>query len=242
VEFTGEILKGDIILIDCVYAHLARYQLLLGNYQAAVEAAKMVNPTSKSVFQYDSQNTNPIYRSVYVGVSDVAPRDNFGTPFTYEGDGRKSFYLKSADQTSRVNTLPIEQLAGFFDHNEPLPVYLPGEMLLIQAEAWVRLGNLSEAMQAINQVRTKSNDVFGVNAMLGPYTGEVSTEALMNEIYYNRCAELFLTGARLSDSRRLNRPAPSPNSNLTDERNRNFYPFPRSERLNNLHTPVDPPI
>ncbi|MCB0577518.1 MAG: hypothetical protein KDC61_23355, partial [Saprospiraceae bacterium] len=58
-------------------------------------------------------------------------------------------------------------------------------------------------------------------------------------IYTNRCMEMMMSGMRLEDSRRFNRPAPN---DANEERNRNWYPYPNSERNNNTNTPADPPI
>jgi len=46
-----------------------------------------------------------------------------------------------------------------------------------------------------------------------------------------------MTGMRFEDSRRLGRPGPSSDP---FQRNRNFYPYPDQERLNNPNTPPDP--
>ncbi|MDZ7898470.1 MAG: hypothetical protein U5N85_10665 [Arcicella sp.] len=53
----------------------------------------------------------------------------------------------------------------------------------------------------INAVRTQTaGDAFGVNAGLPAYTGSQTKDDLLNEVYKQRCAELFLTGLRLEDS------------------------------------------
>jgi hypothetical protein len=65
----------------------------------------------------------------------------------------------------------------------------------------------------------------------------MSQEAILTEIYRQRSIELFMSGSRLEDSRRFNRPGPGiPGA----ERTRNFYPYPLSERDNNPNTPGDP--
>ncbi len=98
----------------------------------------------------------------------------------------------------------------------------------------------ADALTQINLVRTQTaGDPFGVNAGLPPYSGPVTQADLLLEVYKQRCAELYLSGQRLEDSRRFNRPF-SP-ENLT-ERNRNFYPYPDQERVNNPNTPPDPVI
>ncbi|WP_010228885.1 RagB/SusD family nutrient uptake outer membrane protein [Gillisia marina] len=248
-EFDSEITRGKIDLENTIQAMLARYNLFAGNYEAAITAANNVDQSSISVFEYDALNLNPIWTRVYQNSApNFKPRDNFGLPeefiFSPE-DGRVSFYLIPLDETNQ-NGLPIEDLAGFFDENtELIPVYIPDEMNLIIAEASLRKSSpdIQAAIDALNLVLTNNNDPFGINANLGAYSGESSVEALLDEIYKNRRAELFLTGMSLEDSRRFNRPQPSGDAmNYSEERNRNFYPYSERERNSNPNTPADPVI
>ncbi|MAO18738.1 MAG: hypothetical protein CMH44_18050, partial [Muricauda sp.] len=250
-EFEEEILRGQIDLENTIDAMLARFNLYAGNYDAAITAASAVDQTSTSVFSYDSQNLNPIWARVYQnGTPNFKPRDNFGLPDSFdidENDGRTEFYLIPLD-TLNLNQLPIEDLAGFFDEengSESIPLYLPDEMNLIIAEANLRKASpdTGAAITALNLVLTDTDDVFGVNASLPEYAGDTSVDALLNEVYKNRRIELFLTGASLEDSRRFGRPEPTPSvQNFEEERNRNFYPYPNTERDNNTNTPADPAI
>lgn len=247
-EFTTEVLGGGVIdLENTLNAYLARYRLLTGEFEAAINAANAVDLTSVSFFTYGIENPNPIWVRVFQGDPNFQPRDNFGLPtdeFVFEpNDGRVSFYLDTASATNQ-NGLPIEVLRGFFETDlSQIPVYLPAEMTLIKAEAFTRLGEFDNAIEEIDFIRTRTDDPVGISANLGPYTGLETEEALLNEIYLNRRAELFLIGMSLEDSRRFNRPEPSGQSRVfTEERNRNFYPFPQSERDNNPNTPADPAI
>jgi len=247
-EFNAQVLGGgNIDLVNTLHAFLARYYLLAGNYQAAIVAADAVDPTSVSVFTYDIENPNPIWVRVFQGDPNFQPRDNFGLPedvFTFEpNDGRIDFYLEPSEAINQ-NGLPIEELRGFFQNDvQNLPVYLPAEMNLIRAEAHVRLDQMDQAIEEINLIRTRTDDPLGITAGIGPYMGEETTEALIEEIYQNRRAELFLTGMSLEDSRRLDRPEPSGQARqFEEERNRNFYPYPQSERDNNPNTPQNPSI
>lgn len=248
-EFTNEITLGNIDVINTINAMLARYNLFAGNYDAAITAANSVDLSSTSVFAYDSQNLNPIWARVFQNSApNFKPRDNFGLPntFTFDAaDGRLSFYLTSLNVTNQ-NGLPIEDLAGFFDvETGPLPLYIPDEMMLIIAEANLRKASpdLTAAATAINDVLTDTDDVFGINANVASYSGANTADALLDEVYRNRRAELFLTGMSLEDSRRFGRPQPSGTSmNYAEERNRNFYPYPDTERNSNPNTPTDPSI
>lgn len=250
-EFEAEILRGEIDLENTIGAMLARFNLYAGNYDAAIAAASEVDQTSGSIFSYDSQNLNPIWARVYQnGVDNFKPRDNFGLPESFvfdDADGRLAFYLVPSDELN-LNQLPIEDLAGFFDGengSEAIPVYLPDEMNLIIAEANLRKASpdTGAAIAALNLVLTDNDDIFGVNANVAAYSGDTSVDALLDEVYKNRRAELFLTGGSLEDSRRFGRPEPTPTvQNFDEERNRNFYPYPLTERDNNTNTPPDPAI
>ncbi|MEL7269931.1 MAG: hypothetical protein AAGL34_10165 [Bacteroidota bacterium] len=248
-EFETSITQGNIDLQNTIQAMIARYQLFSGNYDAAITAASAVDQSSTSIFAYDAQNQNPMWaRIIQNDAPNFKPRDNFGLPdsFVFEaGDGRLAFYLIPLDETNQ-NGLPIEDVSGFFNEiTEPIPVYMPDEMNLIIAEANIRktAADLGAATTALNLVLTDTDDPFDVNANVAAYSGANTSEALLDEIYKNRRAELFLTGMSLEDSRRFNRPQPSGSAReFTEERNRNFYPFPDIERNSNPNTPDDPTI
>lgn len=247
-EFASTV-PAEVDLGNTINAYLARYNLFAGNYDAAITAANAVDVSVMSQFTYDILNTNPIWGRVFQNSApNFKPRDNFGLPAEFNvdpADGRVAFYLQPLEETNQ-NGLPIEDLIGFFQTDtEPIPVYLPGEMQLIIAEAQVRKSSpdLDAAVAALNVVRTKTDDAFGVNANLDAYMGAMTAEAILDEIYFNRRIELFLTGQSLEDSRRFNRPEPSGTVGVyTEERNRNFYPFPLRERSNNPNTPPNPSI
>ena len=248
-EFTDAITLGNLDLANTIAAMTARYNLFAGNYDNAIAAATSVDLSSMSIFAYDNQNQNPIWaRIIQNDAPNFKPRDNFGLPseFVFDpADGRLAFYLISLDETNQ-NGLPIEDISGFFNEiTEPIPVYLPDEMNLIIAEANVRSGSgsLAVAITALDQVLTDTDDPFGVNANVSAYSGPNTAEAVLDEIYRNRRAELFLTGMSLEDSRRFGRPEPSGASmDYVEERNRNFYPYPDVERNSNPNTPTDPSI
>ena len=128
------------------------------------------------------------------------------------------------------------------DPQTPIPVYLPGEIYLNQAEAFLNLNMPDEAVDMINQIRSKTNDPHGINADIEPYIGPTSAEDLKAEIFTQRCIELFMTGLKLEDSRRLEQPSPLSNQHGPLDRSRDFYPFPDTERTNNSNTPENPPI
>jgi hypothetical protein len=239
-EFTAQVMGKSLDLTNTIQAYRARYNLFAGRHQQALDAANAVSLTAKSTFTFDDRNPNPIYTAVFVS-RNYAPRDNLGALTLEANDGRVAFYTTPSTAVSvSPYSLPIETLKGFFDvSTKAIPLYLPGEIRLIKAEANVRLNNLAAAVTEINAIRTKTaaQDPFGVGAGLPAYSGAVSAEALLTEIFRQRSAELFMNGLRLEDSRRLNRPGPGA---ANAERNRNFYPYPDQERLLNPSTPPDP--
>lgn len=223
----------NINLRNSVLALTARYNLMLGQNQAAITAAQAVDLASTSVFDYTAVAQNPVFRSSLTTRNVYDARENFGLTGSLapaDADGRRAFYLTPNAANGK----------GFFESDtDAIPVYLPGEMLLIRAEAHARLNQLDQARTLLNQVLTKTNDAFGVNANLPEYSGAVTQEALLQEIYRNRAIELYMSGLKLEDSRRFGRPGPGVTG---AERNRNFYPYPLTERGNNPNTPNDPAI
>ena len=228
-------------LPNMIQAYLSRYNLIAGNYQAAVDAADAVDLSSVSYFVYDAENANPIW-DLLVNGNDFRPLDNFGLEASQidTADDRPEFFLVPSDTTSAALQLPVEDLSGYFNERAAfIPVYLPGEVLLNKAEAQARLNDVEAAIATLNQVRTKTDDPTGVNAALTPYDGPFTAEAVLDEIYVNRTLELFLTGLRLEDSRRFGRSGPSAEN---PSRTRDFYPYPDTERANNENTPADPGV
>jgi hypothetical protein len=243
-EFTSKILATGFNLPNTIQARLARYSLLAGVYKndntllnKALTAANAVNLAQTSVHAYDTRTQNPVFNQF--NIKNFAPRDSLGSPLYEPGDARVAFWTSPSSELSNPSRYPIETVKGFFDAStKSIPAFLPGEIRLIRAEVYARLGQTANAVAEINAIRTKqaSADPFGIGANLPAYSGGTSLNELLTEIYRQRCFELYLQGQRLEDSRRLGRPGPP---NLA-ERNRNFYPYPQSERDNNPNTPADP--
>lgn len=247
-EFSGYI--PNIDLENVVNAFLARYNLFAGNYSAAITAANAVDLTSMSEWWYDGTATeNAVWTFAVYNAPDTKPQDNFGLTGSYipeAGDGRIAFYLSPADETeTEYGFHDVDNAVGFFSTaSTPIPVYLPGEMLLIKAEAYAMTNDFPNAVINLNLVREKTNDVFGVNAALGAWTGDANSQsAILDEIFKNRSIELFMSGMRFEDSRRIHPNLVIPISgDYFIERNRNYYPYPFDERENNPNTPADPSI
>jgi starch-binding outer membrane protein, SusD/RagB family len=247
-EFNTRILGGtNFDLINTVNAFRARLNLMAGNYVAAKAAADLVNLSSKSVFTYSAASSNPGWNTLFLGSPAYKPRDYFGLPASlYDlADARRNIFSTTPNVVDGVDIL--RTMTGFFtSQTGTLPVYIPDEMKLIKAECMLRnpaLGTLVQAVAEINAVRTQvAGDPFGVNAALAAYSGVVDVPSLLTEVYRQRCAELYLQGVKMEDLRRFARPTAIPTPTATDERTRNFYPYPVTERNLNPNTPADPAI
>lgn len=231
--FTSKV-GADINLPNTIQALIARYSLMSGKLDDAAAAAALVSPTIISAFKYESVNNNPVYRSGLVTNNVVGAIANFGLTGTMRPDstdGRIAFYLGSTT---------LSKATGFFKSDlDQIPIYLPSEMTLIKAEVLAKQNKIPEAVIELNKIRQKTTDPLNVTAKGTPYTGALTQADVLAEIYRQRSIELYMSGMRLEDSRRLSRPGPN---DAGSERNRNFYPYPSSERDNNKNTPADPAI
>ena len=231
-NYTADAVPG-IDYVNTLNALKARYLLFSGKYAEAITAANLVDLTKKSTFNYDAVSTNPIFTTATATNNVYQVIDStLGLPAALAptaGDGRIAFYTS-------INTTvaPRFRINGFYNATTTgIPVYLPSEMTLIKAEAYARTNNLSAALTELNKVITKTAaaDPFKVGAGLTASTASTASE-ILDEVYKNRCIELYMSGLKLEDMRRFGRP-------LT-ERKRNFFPYPFRERDGNPNTPSDP--
>ena len=233
-------LVAGIDLKNSIIALQARYNLMLKDYGKALAAANKVSLTVKSAFRYDAVNTNPIFFNSFSNRNVLEPTNkNFGLPAALAPDTtdkRLAFYLNPAASAT------VNLGFGFARTNlSEIPVYLPGEMRLIKAECLAQ-SDIGGAITELNGVIKKkaADDAYGVGADIAAgYTGAATKDAVLVEIYRQRCIELAYSGLRFEDSRRLGRPGPDAPA-ATQERVRNFIPYPQSERDNNSQIPADP--
>jgi hypothetical protein len=230
-NFNSRIVAG-IDIPNTLNALIARYALMAGDYDKALAAALKVDLTKKSALNFDNTTRNPIFDVALGNVNVFQPLDlNMGLPVALkpaDADKRIDFYF-----LSRALSGNTYRGKGFFKTNDDaIPMYLPGEIALIKAEAYARKNDLANAEKELNTVLTKTTDAWGIGAGLPAYAGAKTQDALLTEIYRNRRIELFMSGLSLEDSRRFSRPIA--------ERSRTYYPFPQTERENNTSIPADP--
>ena len=235
--FTANVPAG-IEIQNTLRALKARFALFAGDYALANTTANSVNLSTKSVFTFNGVNQNPIFETVTATNNVYQPVDStLGLPVAIApdlADQRIPFYL-----TVNPTIAPRFRTRGFArDGLFEMPLWTPGEMLLIRAESLTRQAspNLTEAQNILNQVITKTSatDLYALGAGLPAIITPLSQADLLAQIYRNRCIELFMFGLKLEDMRRFNRP--------NSERGRNLMPYPFRERDSNPNTPADPPF
>jgi hypothetical protein len=223
----------SVNIINTLYALKARYALCAGDYTAAMAAANKVDLSVRSTHAFNAQITNPIFTLVTATNNIYNVIDSsMGLPVGLQpdlADQRVPFYI-----LKQLTKKPRFIINGFFRGNvTSVPIYLPGEIMLIKAECFARQHDVPNGLAELNKVVTKkiSDDVFGVGAQLPPVSASTEPE-LLNLIYQHRRIELFMGAQELEDSRRFGRPQ--------TERKRNYFPYPFVERNDNPNTPPDP--
>jgi starch-binding outer membrane protein, SusD/RagB family len=138
--------------------------------------------------------------------------------------------LAGDDRISKATLRPVASLDGlssdrdvwvYTSSTDRMSIVRNEELILIYAEANIQTNNFTEALKAINMVRSKHN--------LPDYSGAVTQPALINEMLYERRYSLFMEGHRWIDVRRYNQlgtlPLDRPGDNVWSE-----FPLPVSEQ------------
>jgi hypothetical protein len=222
-QFRTQVLGSGFDLRNTVDAMLARYYLFTGRYPQAIEAAGRVNLGLLSTLVYPDPGINPIYNyataSQYVGA-----RKSFFTE-AEPGDKRPAFWASRAAGVGGVPDSVFDFAKYGGARNDAYPLYLPDEMRLIQAEAYVHAGNLGQARTLVNAVRTQCASAVAEPLACLPALPDAALdtpEELYAEILNQRRYELYGQGLRWEDLRRL--------SAYTATRpSLAFLPYPQSE-------------
>jgi hypothetical protein len=251
----------QFFLGNTIDAYSARFALMLGQNEQAAQFAQAALSGGEpvSLFPYDPSdpNDNPLWGETNDADPTLRAVVNFGfDPDRFQvdsTDGRLDFYLGDVPTAEEnptfvraglVSGYEVRFVRGFYDEQgEAIPAYIPDEMRLIRAEAFARRGQTAQAVDALNQVRTDTDDPLGIEAGLSAYSGPTDERALLDEIFRQRRLELFATGLGLEDARRLGQPAPPASPSFESfNRVRNFLPYPEDERNVNANTPADPSV
>jgi hypothetical protein len=231
-EFDNSIIAKGFSLQNTIYAMQARYQRLGNNWAEALAAAGAVDTSVVSVMPFSDQAVNPIYD---VSITQVRPRDTLRVA-AEAGDARIPFHISGA--TVQGNIRALRTFTQFAARTQPVPLYWPGEVMLIKAEAYANTGQLALAAAEVNYVRTRCGGTANQPKACLPAlaAGSLATQAqILAEIYRQRKFELFATGLRWEDVRRLG---------LVDATSayakRCWLLYPNAERNTNSTVPANP--
>lgn len=232
VIFRSRVLPSGFDLRNTVDAMLARYHLIAGNYQDAIDAADRVDLSVLSTFTYSSPDVNPIFNLSF-GLIYVAPLASFVNE-AEAGDQRPAYWVQTGEAPFSGNPDSLLlNMSKYSSQGDPYPVYLPDEMKLIKAEAYTRMGQFTLAAPLVNEVRTQTTAVLDEPAAglpeLPPEALDTEAE-LLAQIAYERRYELYMQGLRWEDTRRLG-------TDITVTPIFDFLPLPDQECLTN---PSDP--
>lgn len=202
-QFTSQVLVSGLDAPNTMLAYKARYRRLDGDWAGALAAADSVSRTVFSRIPFSTQTPNPLF-TVSTGSSGVLPRDAYrADPLEAQ---RTAYFVKDTAITGRIGT-PLDAWVVYATNTAPIPTYYPDEVLLIKAEALVNLNQLASAQAVIDSVRTDCPGMGRVTNDPGPcllpLVGVLTAQQLLDEIYRNRRYELFATGLRWEDLRRL---------------------------------------
>jgi hypothetical protein len=133
-------------------------------------------------------------------LADATPGD---TRVTRKFLQRTTPVLVTTDATPLSGT---HQDARWASNTSPIPFIRNEELILLKAEAHANLNQPNEAVAAINIIRTAAG--------IGNYTGATTTQALINEILYQRRYSLWAEpwGHRWIDARRYDKLSEIPTS------------------------------
>lgn len=232
-EFNASIRATGLDVENTIFAMLARYHRIANDHAAAVAAADAVDLGILSFMPFSDQAINPIH--------DLSNRAGYVKPVdslklqAEAGDGRIPFEVKDTAITGNLQAL--DQFVQHSANGAPIPFYYPGEMQLIRAEALANLGDTPAARTAVNAVRTKCGGTLNEPKACLPALADALLDTpaeILAEVYRQRRFELFATGLRWEDARRLGLVGAG------SVAHRCWLLYPLSERNVNQNVPADP--
>lgn len=205
--FNANILTPGMSLPNVIQLFRARYARMANDDATALAASNLVarsGPAALSVLTFPSPTVN-FYANVTGGTNGIAPRRQYRTSMQAADQRWQYFVTPSTTLTGRVGAL-LDPWSRYANPQAPLPVYMPDEALLIKAEALTHQNQLVEAQAVLDSVRTDCTGGRGIDdpkACLAPLGAQLTQQQLLDEIYLQRKYELFGTGLRWEDTRRL---------------------------------------
>jgi len=215
-------------LIKFNRAIAARVYIYRKNWAAALTALNesffdLNGALNTGVYHYFSTNGGDLANTMYLapnGNGEIRVAHPSFLANILPGDDR---LLKTARRTSSASQSGLtgdRDVVIWTSFNSPISIIRNEELILIYAEAKIQSNALPDAIVALNRIRVAHN--------LSPYAGAATTQALTNELLYNRRYSLFMEGHRWIDARRYNLlgtlPIDRPDDDVWAR-----YPLPQSE-------------
>ena len=139
---------------------------------------------------------NPIYRPPGQSGDQIIVHPRIIADTT-AGDERFSKFRLRDDPTGKDGLNGQYESALYPTATSPIDIIRNEELVLIYAEANINQGNLEEAVDALNIIREAAG--------IGEYEGEVTEDALIDEMLYQRQYSLWGEGHLMWDLRRYGR-------------------------------------
>ena len=183
---------------------------LKGSFYSADAAANLSQGVRHVFTTSGSDQTNPLFKISQQSADQIIVHNKFITE-AEKGDTRVA--AKTAARkapTSMSDREGTHESALYSKNTSTIDIIRQEELILIYAEATIQLNRFSDAVTALNRIRTAAG--------LPEYSGaEDNKEALIDELLKQRRYSLWGENHRLFDLRRYNRNDKLPNDQVNDK-------------------------
>lgn len=189
---------GDAELQRRAYIGRARARLMLGRWAEAAADAQQV-PDGFVFLSIHSETTqnNAFPASTLSSIRrEIGVHPRYYEDVRLQGDPRVPFV--DNDELGVDGSSKFVEQRKYLTRSDDMEIASAEEARLIEAEAAVRQGDVGAAIELIDGLRSAAG--------LDPYAGPGTPAAVLEQIAYERQAELFLEGQRLVDQRRFEDP------------------------------------
>jgi len=195
--------KGNLVpQQQAALAGRARARLMRGSFAGARDDAKQVTQGFRLTAAY-SENSARENNEIALSTVRSIRKEGSVHPVYYNdarftSDSRTRFLNRGpAEKGADAIRQFVEQMK-YPARGAPAAIATWQQARLIEAEAELRLGNVTRAVELINVVRTA--------ATLPVYTGSTASADVLRQLMYERAAEMWLEAQRFNDLRRTNDP------------------------------------
>jgi hypothetical protein len=195
--------KGNLVpQQQAALAGRARARLMRGNFAGARDDAKLVTQGFRFQATYSensSRENNDIALSTVRTIrKEGSVHPTYYNDARYKTDPRTKFLDRGPKEVGADAIRQYVEQLKYPSRSAPAAIASWQQARLIEAEAELKLNNIPRAIQLINEVRTA--------AALPAYTGSTASADVLEQLMYERSAEMWLEAQRFGDLRRTNDP------------------------------------